>query len=414
MKKLILMAAVAIFSLGASAQELKPVADFNGMHNLTASKGKLKGNVEIPARQGDIKFSKKAQTRINDDELPADGIRKDYFLFYQAYVNQLGLSQRAVKQTLVFSKDGKTVYIPLMMLDTAMGLDGVYIPCERQASNDPNVDQLIVPNEYVVGQAQVGTYVEDVYLNQLNFLTQDGEPLESNAILFYDKTTDEIVGGSYQLPNENGGMDTYSLYLGIYQGNDLQATNMCTSLSYFPVNENYFDAPATRSFSYLSDAGETVTGTVTEYAMPQLGPRFYNGLFNNYENSWAMIVPTDMQVSSYSMVSQYIDESNMLVWGEPLDNGNVSIDAGSWSIFNYDETSDIFTQQDGDYVYDVAYATEAGGLVVLNGYSNISFGPATTVGIDNVTTSTDNKEAVATEYYDLSGQRSREGRDNQG
>ena len=406
MKKLILMAAVAIFSLGASAQKFKPVADFSRMHNVVTNKGELNANIEIPGLQGDVTLVKKAQTRINDDELPKDGIRKDYFLFYQAYVNKMSyLYYRAVKQTLVFSKDGKTVYIPLMMLDTTSGLDGVYIPCERQTSGEPGVDQLIVPNEYVVGQAKSSDgYVEDVKVSQLNFLSSDYEPLESNAILYYNTTTDEIIGGSYQIPDEDGNMTIQPLWLGVYQGNDIQPINMCTNLTYYPVNENFFDAPATRPYSYVNDAGETVTGVATEYCMPQYGPRFYNGLFNNYKNSWALMLPTDTQASSFSMTAQYLDESNVLVWGKPSDNGSVEVDDGQWSVFNYDGASDIFTQQDGDHLYDIAYVPEMNNIAVLADYSNIILGKATPVGINNVTTSTD-KEAVATEYYDLSGRR---------
>lgn len=409
MKKLILMAAVAIFSLGASAQKLKPVADLSLLNKVNLSEGQFKTNVKVAGLKDGVELTKKAQTRINEDELPANGVRKDYFLFYSDYVNQAGLFNRGVKQTLVFDDATNTVYIPLMMLNTSAGLDGVYIPCRRQATDDPNMDQVIVPNQYVVGQALVGGYAEDVMINQLNFMTQDGEPLETEGVLFYDKATGALITGSYQIKNEGGQIETIPVYYGIYQGNDLKATTMCCNLVYYPINDEFFDKPVTRPFTFMNNSNEIESGIVTEYSMPAVGLRFFNGLFNDYKNSWAIMAPTseDLTANTWGMPSQYVDESVWLVDGEPIiQNGEeyISYNVNTASVFDYDAVNDTYSQQDGEYMYAMTFDSNYMQHVPFYGYSQITFGKATPTGINNVTTSTD-KEAVATEYYDLSGRR---------
>ena len=104
------------------------------------------------------------------------------------------------------------------------------------------------------------------------------------------------------------------------------------------------------------------------------------------------------------MIAQYKDETTALIYGEPTPDGNVSIDLNSYTTFLYDEITGGYNQTEGEYMFELGYDTNGHQVVVMEGYSNMVLGAATPVGINNVTTSTD-KEAVATEYYDLSGRR---------
>lgn len=420
MKKLILMGAVAIFSLGASAQNVKDL-DFGraAAANLTKE---VKDVVKLNANKDVYKhIAKKPATRIDGQP---DGIAKDYFLIGNCDVSNIGALRKVVKQTLVFSEDGKTVYLPLMMYDTTSALaedGGVYIPCTFAQIPDENgqpiegVKAIVVPNDYQVGVSQSGTGLQTslVINNMDSNVDNGGQPLDYEGILYYDEATGMIMSLDYQ--DETTGQPVYQVF-GLYEvsGSGLYTpvSQFGYGITYYPVNDTFFDLPAvTRTVTYNTDNNGPQTKTVTEYQMNYdsgsgvIKSHFINGMFNDYANSWALLMPTtSFDAIDYGMIAQYKDETTALIYGEPTSDGNVSIDLNSYTTFLYDEITGGYNQTEGEYMFELGYDTNGHQVVVMEGYSNMVLGAATPVGINNVTTSTD-KEAVATEYYDLSGRR---------
>ena len=111
-----------------------------------------------------------------------------------------------------------------------------------------------------------------------------------------------------------------------------------------------------------------------------------------------------VQVITAEGVAGIKEVDKLTVTGGCTSDGNVSIDLNSYTTFLYDEITGGYNQTEGEYMFELGYDTNGHQVVVMEGYSNMVLGAATPVGINNVTTSTD-KEAVATEYYDLSGRR---------
>ena len=417
MKKLILMGAVAIFSLGASAQK------FDASKSILLKPAKAECNVKINANALETfkSVEKKPASRAPEG---VTGTPRDYFLVTYCQVENLGMFQKAVKQTVYFDEAKGTVYLPLMMYDTTSGLaedGGVYIPCTftqhvENGTEVAGVKDIIVPNNAVVGIGQTTTgQSTNLVICNLNPSSQVGDPLTTNGVLYYDEAADVIFSvdmdpnnplmfGLYDATDDNGNQvidneDTHVL------------RSMCgMGFNYYPVNDVFFKSPVTREVTYDTQENGKQSKTVVEYQMNYVDEasgtymltHFVNGLFNDYANSWAIMMPVDLTTDDYGMVAQYSTEVNLLCYGTPTADGG-SVDTQKYSTFYYDTLTDGYQQKSGEYMFSLAYDATNKMPVITEGYYNMILG-AGTVGINNVTTSTD-KEAVATEYYDLSGRR---------
>lgn len=382
MKKLILLAAVALLSLGASAQKYNvsnmetPKISFENSGNVTV--GKLEKKVSAPAK-----------TRAG--ETPAGKQREFFLMRYEtvgvATDNLNGLPfVKFSKEKLIFSDDNTTVYIPNMLYTSQFESTSYLVGTLNSAGT-----QITVQSGQVVGNIEG----RDLYVSVVG---TDGGP----------STTPFI----FNIDTEQGVIYNPSTYLGLF----IDATTTQTlryvldlQFTYYPIeNTSFFpEASLTRPATCveLSENGMENLEYTVEDINTNIGIRLIKGLFPAYPNTWTPMYKDN----SGFIIQPHILNDEILIFQSDTYDGLTGADVfeslgtPNVSIFSYNSATDVYSQPSNDYLMDV-YFPDQSSLKNSVIYSNIVLGTGTPTGINNVETSTD-KEAVSVEYYDLSGRR---------
>lgn len=391
MKKLILLAAVALLSLGASAQGFK--------FNAEPAKSNVK-NVKI-ANPDFLKGAKAVTpkgTLTRTGEVP-EGEKREFFLnrqdavFYYTDLYQGSLFPHITKETLIFGNDGK-VYIPNMMY--ASQFEGTtYIEGTLNADGS----QITIQPNQVVGTTPVETSPGvttdiDVYISAINSM---GQPLSTPITLYVDKSTGVI----YNM-DEN-----FTLGLLATVGTQTQMITYSAYFNYYPINNSdLFQAPLTREATATETTQSNQAPHTTKYSVEDynvaIGGRFIKGLLPAYPNSWIMGVYQNNS-NNITIGTQVLNDGILLYV-----NDSEFINMNNKSLFTAGMLEDTYTQASGSTITDIYYYSgddlNPAGSYNTATYQNIALGTPIASGINNVETSTD-KEAVSVEYYDLSGRR---------
>ncbi len=409
MKKLILLAAVAAFSLTATSQVSG--YDFGNL----SGKNMLNGNIKMASKEmqekvlANLRPAKAASRSVTENQLPADGERRTYYLSSNCYVMGLGVFQRFDKVTLVFTDDGR-VYVPLMIWDDV--LPDVYLEGTCAPYNE-TLTQISIPNNQVVGTTEVNGEQANVFVSRVTN-NDTGEPSSTPMTLYID----ESAGGIIYVPTED-----YTIP-GIYVtvGGQTYLQTMCEQMQYFPPTvtvENaqtgesetitLFGDPEKRNVKCTSMEIETVDGVDVEVPVEMnttaesvtgtiIDGYAIKGLLPAYPDAWCLMYHYE-GTSDIQAMSQYLDTRHAMHINS---NSFTAWDFNRRSIFtaNFDGS---YTQDSGDYIYS-GYSSDGIHAYVDYKYCNFEISAPVPTGINNVETSTD-KEAVSVEYYDLSGRR---------
>ena len=409
MKKLILLAAVALLSLGASAQ------DYNIEQYKTALSAPLSaetGNAKelrskLLSGEGRI-VTNTARTATRT--VTPEGRAEEFFLLRNEEVDfpiLKNLVQRLTKETVYFSEDGSTVYLPNMVWPSQFGTTPNYVKGTIEGAF------INIPAGQEVGMMQMDGVTYEFYLapvdidvtSQTGVITPSTDPIK----FYYDKNE-----GVISFMNPSGTQSYSGAYVGLFcnyivnNAEYAQYINYDTGCMYY--SHTFYDDPVNRSLSYVDlYSQKTGTGTVEDYDTA-LGYRFMKGLLPDFPNVYVLL--------------QYAKNSENLITGLQVigDNRVIFASDGTASIekmetnscpFIYTAATDTYSSNTTpvrtlrDLVYtevEDAFGETENKYVYSHEYSNITIGPATPTGINNVQTSTD-KEAVSVEYYDLSGRR---------
>ena len=391
MKKLILIAAVALFSLGVSAQgyntKLRVVPQTNTLPK-----------VEVNEFNKTVMKNFRPKTTTRTVNGIPEGEQREYFMLGINNVSGIsGYWQRANKHTVVFG-EGDRIYLPLMIWDDILTPEGsaIYVEGTIRPTTQEGISEISIDNNQVVGQTTVNNVPVNLFINAVNNDTQ-GSPANIPATLYYDQAAEVIYFNS----NEAATPFMLGLYV-TYQGQSiLQA--MWQDPTYYPINETFFSQPVNREMSYsedLPEGSEMRTTTVEDYPTPYLSGHFMRGVFPAYPDVW-VVMSNPRNSADLVIGAQYLTPTDLFVIG---DEELRQISSTRNTTLTYDATADTYTQAADDYNYSILYSDSQGGIVYSNKYHGLVLGPATPTGISGVETSTD-KEAVSTEYYDLSGRR---------
>lgn len=386
MKK-ILLAAVALLTSAAGMAQTEIVKINPQVKKQAVSLKNIRGVKLSP----DMKLA--PATRAAAKAMP-EGEQREFFRYSYDYIYSISddtqmLFMRADKDTLVYGSDG-TVYIPNSMY-TSM-LPQVYL--EGTLSADGTT--LSVP----AGQSLGTIEGYDMYLYKVQF-TDNGQANLIETPIEY--TVDANYGVLQQVSEGEEGI--YPALVGI-QGQNAALLTYSDMYTYIPVTEQLFAQPVQRTLTceYTNSSGQVsnVTATVEDYDAPVVNGRFIKGFFCDNPESWAIGIYDES--GNLVFVPQIPADECVVVPGENTATGT-NIDFGGQAAFT--------SGADGSYSYTGAlfnvfyYAGDnvnAPGLYMNGAYENISLSAPTPAGIGGVEVS-DNGEAVATEYYDLSGRR---------
>ena len=311
------------------------------------------------------------------------GEAHDYFLDRVENVYNLSDFERADRMTIYF--DGDSVYIPncmsLLYLDTP---DSTYIV--GTLSEDKKTIT-IDPDQ------AVGTYYGmKVCIGQID---ENGYLLDTPITLTYDQATGFITN--------NDESSLIITYLPDY-GSILGITYYLT----FIPGENFtkIERPLTGSgetlnpYSYTMDP-ITVNSTVEDYYSAALGIHFVKGLYDIYPDSY--IIMSDDAEGNALLGAQVIADDEAILLTDDLDGGTIYLDF--MSTFVFDAAEDTYTQKEGETIMNGFGGSTPGTISYNTTYTGLRMGAPTATGISRITASGTEKDAVSTEYYDLSGRR---------
>lgn len=388
MKKLILLAAVALLSLGASAQK------YDMSRYMNPAKVSLGESENVIVGKLDKKVSVAARTRAG--ETPAGTTRDFYLMRYETvrgatdYLSGTPFVKFS-KETLIFSDDNTTVYIP-NFLYTSQFEGTSYLVGKLNSTGT----QITVESGQVVGNIEG----HDVFVS---IVGSDGGPSSSSFVLNVD-----IQEGVIYNTNQ-------SVLLGLFvKLNDTKVQRYVLDFvfTYYPLeNKAMFPyASLTRKAACveLSSAGMENKEYTVEDLDTGIGVRLVKGLLPMYPNAWMPMFKDEKNSNSLIVQPVVLNDEIVLFVNdtyEGLTLGSIleCLSTPNICTFTYNSATDEITQEDGEYLFDLSFPTETTPTNTVI-YENIVLGKGTPTGINNVETSTD-KEAVSVEYYDLSGRR---------
>lgn len=376
MKKFLLVAAL-FFSVSMFAQsplKLMTKVDANHLNELTITKAQV---ARIPAGMA------KAKANVEEKSAP------NYYVDYGEYAYNLGFGTRYhVASDVEFGTDGTVTF-------TNMLYNSMFPDARIKGTFNADGTEITIDNGQLIGTIQGS----DIFLCRVH-LDQDGYvniDMDNPLVLAYDKATGHIYTNDYE--------DSYlalvnSAYNGFY--------TMAAAFNYIP--SEYFPAPTTHNYSYTDYEDKNHEGTVSiiNFDLGNQELCYINGLFTekmddgqgnilaDYSNAWTCAVYSESTLS-FPLLQTLADDIVMAkASGNQLSDGSID--------FIYDAASDSYVQ-DSNYDLVDAFATQDDGIGYSTLHKNSKIAKTGTTGVENIVNDGVNKDAVSTEYFDLSGRR---------
>lgn len=312
------------------------------------------------------------------------GEARDYFFDRLESVNGLGVFERINKVTLYF--DGNTVYIPNDFSRTYFDeTEPVYITGTLSADGTTIT---IEPGQ------KVGTYqgMLDFYISKAD--PETGESVDGSIILSYNAATGQIAEttGEFEVDITSAqGYLSYSVYWSFIPA------------EYFTKSERTLTGEGDEpDYNLMQIVPVTVNRTVEDYCLASAGVHVIKGLFNLYPDNY--VIMSEEENGDLTVGAQVVaDDEAMFVM---LSNSG-SININDVSTFALDAATNSYTQATGETIMNayVTSQTPSGSFSYDTDYTNLKLSAPTSSGINDITTSGMEKDAVSTQYYDLSGRR---------
>lgn len=419
MKKLILIAAVALFSLGVSAQKYNAPKLATPL-NVSPEDAQAR-QVREALLNGNGKSVSNAATRALTRVVEPEGTPNDYFLVRSELVDWLGfLPERLTKETVYLSADGTKIYLPNMVWPSQFGSTPNYV------EGTVNGNVISIPAGQVVGTMQMNGVTYEFYLAAVDIqktnLTKKITPSYDPIQLYFDSSVGLITWYNSTGTQYNGA------YIGLfydYTSGGYTYTNNAAyvaSPSYF--SHTFYADPVTRQMTYRDAyTGESGSAAV-EHHITNLGLHFMKGILPDYSDVYVLF--KDAYEEYDPKTGEGIGDPIGIMTGVQVISDNrvmfASDGTPSWNQTNmrnyscpfiYDSTTDTYTQLATPTrrlrdLWQETVENEGGSTsekyIYSHDYCDMIIGKAAGSGISGVETSTD-KEAVSTEYYDLSGRR---------
>ena len=346
--------------------------------NAFAQAPKIKSNLKI---ENTSKFKNMAK-RINLQKVskankvkakaPVSGTTKTYYADYAEYAYQIGVLDRYhVKYDIVFGDNGE-VSISNLFSRNYIGTDLYITGKYNEATNEITIDN----NQYIYNDPETGY---DFFVSTVNTETETGDPSTETFKLKLDPETGII---SSEDPDA---------FLGLYvtDGSQTAIYTYACALNYYP--EDMFPAATTHNYTCDDYYGETQSSTVD---IVTLGDVCYvKSLMPNYPEAWlkGYINGNDIVLNSFAICE---DDIAMLFGTETeyVDNAT----------FAYNSATDSYSSESGIDLSDYFYYDGDGKYYFTEMYENMIIKGGVATGISSVENS---KDAVSTEYFDLSGRR---------
>ncbi len=389
MKKILLAAVALLFTVGATAQDIKLNRGSN-MKPVNVTTPPLKhlrtdGNARLGLDGQVAKPMAKAVQRAATPE----GTAREYMVVCGD--NATGVSDkykkllnRAYKLTFIFAADGKTVYFnnPLY---ADYATETVWIKGELSADGTQLTVQAGQPlgtffgNECVLGSIGVDIDIK-------------------TPIVF---TVDAASGGLIYT-------EGYIALVAVQDGKALGFYTYQSGLQMIPMDSNlWFDEPVTRKYTALSYDGQTdgqEESTVEDIYCPVMGWHFIKGLMPAYPEGW--MIAEDVEGSNDISIfnGQVVADDIAAFFDVMTSSSDPTLEYSSTFTYGADGS---YTQDEDEVLLDYfAYDMDEEknylcGSSIL--YTGITLGAPGTSDISSVETG--KGEPVATEYYDLSGRR---------
>lgn len=384
MKKILLFVATAMFAISGAAQNMQ----LSKTATITPPNGENTLNRAAHLRFNAEKFANKTlKTPLKAPQAKATptGEARDYFFDRIESVSGLGVYERINKVTLYF--DGNTVYIPNDFCRSYFDeTEPVYFT--GTLSGD-GTTITIEPGQ------KVGTFqgVADFYISKADFET--GAPLDGSIVLSYDAQTGLIYEetGTFEvdITSDMIGLINYSAYW-----NFIPAENFTKS-----------ERTLTGEGNEINESGTArepvkVNRTVEDYFVESTGAHIVKGLFNAYPDN--CLIMFEEENGDLTLGAQVVQDDELLLVMMP---NATQVSTEDVSTFTYDAITNTCTQAAGETILNafITSSTPDGSFSYNTDYTNLKLGAPTLSGISSITTSDDAKEAVSTQYFDLSGRR---------
>lgn len=392
MKKILLFVATALFAISGTAQnaQLLNRTRITSIENQNVSK--ITGRIAPVKAQNTAQGLQKNSMKAPSAKAAPSGEARDYFFYRAENAYGIGDLERINKVTLYF--DGNTVYIPNdLYLSQLKEAEPAYLT--GTLSDDGST--ITIPSHQEVGT--VTTYSGDMTLyfskGELTSTTQGGYTLaesEEPIILYVDATDGTIFDGS---------TSDMPYYVGLFADGGFYgyAYNMLIfPSSNFEKSERTLTGTGEVSdYDLMQFVNVEVNKTVEEYHYSTVGVHAIKGLYDLYSDAY--LIAFDNEDGSIIVGPQVIIDDTALAVAEDITLNQFSL--GVASTFTADATG-AYTQKDKEAIAEVYFDGE--GASILSYYTGLKLGAPVSSGISNTVTN-DVKDAVSTQYFDLSGRR---------
>lgn len=391
MKKILLFVAAALFAIGGTAQNVR-LAKSLAITPPTSEKSlNIVGGLN---RVNTLKAGQRLQksvSRVPQAKVAPAGEAHDYFFYRIENVYSIGDLGRINKVTLYF--DGNTVYIPNdFYLSQFNETEPAYVTGTVSADGST----ITIPSHQEIGT--VSSYYGDMvmYLSKGDIVsTAEGETLnessdpivlnvDPNGGIIYDNSTDDNPAFV--------GIFTDSGFYGYAYNMMILPSSMFTA-----SKRTLTGTGEVADFDIMQYVAVDVNKTVDEYYCPDLSLHAILGLFDCYPGSYVMAF--DNEDGSIGVGCQTVADDTALTATDNLESSQ--IDFSYVSTLDADATG-AYTQKEGEGLRDLV--SDGQSYYSYDSYSGLKLGAPTSSGISSVITN-DEKDAVSTQYYDLSGRR---------
>lgn len=370
MKKLLLIV-FAVLSMNAFAQAPKLSFKANNVEGTRTAKFKTQRSLQSIVGRENLKPVAKAPAKA------PEGTKSIYYMdCAQSVLGQKYLCNRNhVSSEIIISDDGKA-YITNFFYNSLLGND-LYI--EGTVNADGSIE---------IGYQQLTSYDgTSLYVSNVDVNSGGDADTQGTFKLNYDSQYNVYYS------DENS-------YLGFYVTDNygsLTLDEYCGYFTYYP--SNYFPEATTHNYSFI-DYEEQPQSTTVNMIDAGGGYFYINNLMPGYENVWLL---------------GYFENNDMTIYSYQLATDNCAfcfIDAVSTEL--QEEGTLAYNSNDKTYKLgsDMAFADVIDGRLVgydeggfylnSNLLTNMVISEEGTTGISSVE---NNKDAVSTEYFDLSGRR---------
>lgn len=371
MKKLLLIL-FAVLSINAFAQAPQFKANVTGKFKAeNASRFKIAKRVSLKKATNANKVKAKA---------PVSGTTKTYYADYGQNLYNVGTLNRAhVKYDIIFGDNGE-VSISNPFLRSIVG-ENLYL----SGKYDATTNEITIDNNQEI-YTEEGTGLS-LTVNNINVNTENGDPSTEEYKLQLDPQT-----GIVTPEDENA-------CLGIYLSNGSQSElyTWIQAICYYP--EDLFPAAVSHNYTYTDYDGKTQNTTVDLVTVGDIC--YVRNLMPNYPEAWipGYVDGNNLSFSSYMVADD--DIALLFTTGSGAETEFVDE-----CPFDYNSANDSYTSENSftltDYFYYDGDDMNPSGYYLTGSCTDMTIS-GTTTGISKI--ENDSKDAVSTEYYDLSGRR---------